>query len=90
MNQPYVLLLDDDADLRHAVSQGLELEGHEVSVFEDPLAALSTISRDDYAVIVSDIMMPTRCFQKIQSFWLRWSLCIILLCPWHLGKKIPP
>ena len=58
MNQPYVLLLDDDADLRHAVSQGLELEGHEVSVFEDPLAALSTISRDDYAVIVSDIMMP--------------------------------
>jgi two-component system C4-dicarboxylate transport response regulator DctD len=58
MNQPYVLLLDDDADLRHAVSQGLELEGHEVSVFEDPLVALSTISRDDYAVIVSDIMMP--------------------------------
>lgn len=58
MNQPYVLLMDDDADLRHAVSQGLELEGHEVSVFEDPLAALSTISRDDYAVIVSDIMMP--------------------------------
>jgi two-component system C4-dicarboxylate transport response regulator DctD len=58
MNQPCVLLLDDDADLRHAVSQGLELEGHEVSVFEDPLAALSTISRDDYAVIVSDIMMP--------------------------------
>lgn len=58
MNQPYVILLDDDADLRHAVSQGLELEGHEVSVFEDPLAALSTISRDDYAVIVSDIMMP--------------------------------
>ena len=58
MNQPYVLLLDDDADLRHAVSQGLELEGHEVSVFEDPSAALSTISRDDYAVIVSDIMMP--------------------------------
>lgn len=58
MNQPYVLLLDDDADLRHAVSQGLELEGHEISVFEDPLAALSTISRDDYAVIVSDIMMP--------------------------------
>jgi len=58
MNQPYVLLLDDDTDIRHAVSQGLELEGHEVSVFEDPLAALSTISRDDYAVIVSDIMMP--------------------------------
>ena len=58
MNQPYVLLLDDDADLRHAVSQGLELEGLEVSVFEDPSAALSTISRDDYAVIVSDIMMP--------------------------------
>jgi two-component system C4-dicarboxylate transport response regulator DctD len=58
MNQPYVLLLDDDADLRHAVSQGLELEGHEVSVFEDPLAALSIISRDDYAVVVSDIMMP--------------------------------
>jgi len=58
MNQPYVILLDDDADLRHAVSQGLELEGHEVSVFDDPLAALSTISRDDYAVIVSDIMMP--------------------------------
>lgn len=58
MNQPSILLLDDDADLRHAVSQGLELEGHEVVVFEDPMAALSNVSRDDYSVIVSDIMMP--------------------------------
>ena len=58
MNQPSILLLDDDADLRHAVSQGLELEGHEVAVFEDPMAALSNVSRDDYSVIVSDIMMP--------------------------------
>lgn len=58
MNQRHIVLLDDDADLRHAVAQGLELEGHVVSVFDDPYKALSHLSRNDYAVMVSDIMMP--------------------------------
>ena len=55
--QPIVHLLDDDDDLRHALAQGLELEGLPVMVHEPPESVLAG-SHEDYAVIVSDIRMP--------------------------------
>jgi two-component system response regulator MprA len=55
-----VLLVDDDAALRRAVARALELEGYDVAVAEDGLAALSFFedggSRPD--VVVLDVMMP--------------------------------
>ncbi|PRD44730.1 Fis family transcriptional regulator [Phyllobacterium phragmitis] len=56
--KPIVHLVDDDDDLRHALAQGLELEGLPVAVHRAPEAALSQIGHEAYAIIVSDIRMP--------------------------------
>ena len=56
--KPVVHLADDDDDLRHALAQGLEIEGLPVVLHNTPENLLSQISHMDYAVIVSDIRMP--------------------------------
>ena len=56
--QPVVHLLDDDDDLRHALAQGLELEGLPVEVHEGAESVMNRLGQDAYAVVVSDIRMP--------------------------------
>ncbi|SHM87380.1 sigma-54-dependent transcriptional regulator [Roseibium suaedae] len=58
MDQGWVLLVDDEEDLRASLSQGLELSGHIVMATGDPDAALERITRDFYGVLVTDIRMP--------------------------------
>ncbi len=55
---PKVHLVDDDDDLRHALAQGLELEGFEVTIHDRADSVLDSVAREDYAVIVTDIRMP--------------------------------
>ncbi len=56
--EPMVHLVDDDDDLRHALAQGLELEGLDVTVHEKAVGVLDRLGRDDYGIVVSDIRMP--------------------------------
>lgn len=58
MNQPKVILIDDDDDLRPALVQGLQLDGFDVAAFASALEALDHITRDLNGVVVSDIRMP--------------------------------
>ncbi|HEY9550582.1 MAG TPA: sigma-54 dependent transcriptional regulator, partial [Kiloniellaceae bacterium] len=58
MPGPRVLFVDDEAPLRHAVQQGLELCGHEVTCFATARLAEAQLSRNLYGVLVSDIKMP--------------------------------
>jgi two-component system C4-dicarboxylate transport response regulator DctD len=53
-----VLLFEDDADVRVAVAQSLQLEGFDVEAFESADDALRHISADFDGVIVSDIRLP--------------------------------
>ena len=53
-----VILIDDDDDLRHALVQGLELDGFGVDAFGAPAEALERLTRDFAGVVVSDIRMP--------------------------------
>lgn len=53
-----VWLIDDDDDLRHALKQGLELEGFTVVDKDSVGNLLQQISSSSYGVIVSDIRMP--------------------------------
>ena len=55
---PLVHLVDDDDDLRHALAQGLELEGVNVAVHDSAASALERITHEAYAVLVTDIRMP--------------------------------
>ena len=58
MNAPEVFLVDDDKSLSEALAQALLLDGYQVRVFEQAKAALERIRRDDYAVVVTDYLMP--------------------------------
>lgn len=55
---PNIHLVDDDDDLRHALAQGLELEGLSVSVHDSAESIIDHLGRDDYSVVVTDIRMP--------------------------------
>ncbi len=58
MNPPDVLLVDDDAEVRHAYGQTLELDGLAVSPAGSPAAALAQLSRAFEGAVVSDVRMP--------------------------------
>ncbi|AZF15675.1 CheR family methyltransferase [Pseudomonas sp. R3-18-08] len=53
-----VLLVDDSADVLEVLNMLLEMEGAEVSAFDDPLAALQAAGDTPFDLIVSDIGMP--------------------------------
>ena len=57
MNRAKVLLVDDDDDLRHALTQGLEIDGFDVKAFPRAQEILELISSRFYGVIVSDMRM---------------------------------
>jgi len=56
--QPRVILVDDDAEVRDAYRQTLELDGFDVTAFASAGAGLSVLSPDLPAVVVSDVRMP--------------------------------
>ncbi|MDD7911717.1 sigma-54 dependent transcriptional regulator [Pseudovibrio exalbescens] len=55
---PTILLVDDDADMREAVAQGLELADYSVLQFSEGREALEHINHEFHGVLVSDIRMP--------------------------------
>jgi signal transduction histidine kinase/CheY-like chemotaxis protein len=61
----FVILADDNADLRDYVRRLLEHEGYRVEAFADGAAALAAARRQRPDLIVSDVMMP-----KLDGFGL--------------------
>ncbi len=54
-----ILVVDDDPDIREALSGVLELEGYEVSAFGDAREALAWLEAGHVPVVVLlDLMMP--------------------------------
>lgn len=53
-----ILVVDDDRAVREALRRALQLEGHDVAVAEDGMAALRAVATDEPAAIVLDVMMP--------------------------------
>ncbi|PLX90544.1 MAG: DNA-binding response regulator [Desulfuromonas sp.] len=53
-----VYLVDDDADMRAATGQWLELAGYQVQMFAEAPLALERIGADLEGVVVSDVRMP--------------------------------
>jgi len=55
---PLVLVVDDDAAIRHALERALRLEGFAVAAAADGAQALEAVARLTPAVIVLDVTMP--------------------------------
>jgi len=58
MSKPFVMVIDDDDDLRFVVRMSLDLDGCEVEDFADGRKALARALERLPDVIVCDIMMP--------------------------------
>lgn len=57
MNQSRVLVVEDDASLREALYDTLEMSGYSVAVAEDGRKALDIMSTNDIGIVVSDVQM---------------------------------
>jgi len=55
---PRVLVVDDDPQLREALSRALQLDGYDVSTASNGVKALDAISTERPDVMVLDVMMP--------------------------------
>lgn len=55
---PTVVFIEDDAELRDAMVQGLEFDGMTVEAFETAVPALRRLSPEFDGVVVSDIRLP--------------------------------
>ena len=54
----HILLVEDDIDLRDALQQGLELAGYQVVVCATADEALTRVTEDLNAIVVTDVRMP--------------------------------
>ncbi len=70
-DRPRVAFVDDDAELRNANQESLELAGFEVYPFADAESALAFLDADFPGVVVSDIRMPRidglELFQRLKA-----------------------
>ena len=58
MPQLSILVVDDDHDVREYLRDFLTSEGYGVTVLDDPTGVVDALKRDDYHVVVLDLMMP--------------------------------
>jgi two-component system alkaline phosphatase synthesis response regulator PhoP len=58
MSKKKILLVDDDPYFLEAVQEVVEAAGYEVDVACDGEEALEKVARDDFDLIVLDVMMP--------------------------------
>jgi two-component system, OmpR family, response regulator ChvI len=57
-NRPRILIVDDDPDITLTFKLGLEKYGFVVTVFNDPLIALSKFTTALYDFLLLDVRMP--------------------------------
>lgn len=62
-----ILIVDDDADVRHVLALVLQDEGYRVRCAEHGVAALTQIDSERPALVLLDLMMP------VMSGWALWD-----------------
>jgi DNA-binding response OmpR family regulator len=53
-----VMVVDDEPDIAHVLSEAIKLDGLAITPFVDPLQALGDFKRNRYDLVISDIKMP--------------------------------
>jgi two-component system, chemotaxis family, chemotaxis protein CheY len=56
----YILVIDDDPDLRQTMRRILERGGHTVQEAENGLAGLRMVEREPPLLVVTDLLMPEK------------------------------
>ncbi len=58
MENEYILIVDDDSDIRNLIGIYLENEGYKYIKCDNPLSALEVVQTTKVALILLDVMMP--------------------------------
>ncbi len=58
MEQPRILIVDDEEDLTSAMVERLELRGFQVEAATSGIEALKRVSETDFDVLILDVKMP--------------------------------
>jgi len=58
LNQPKILLVEDEENLAHGLEYNLAEEGYEVTIAKDGKEALKLFDENEFDLIVLDIMLP--------------------------------
>lgn len=58
MDQPKILVVDDDKEIVGAIKKRLEMEGYEVFTAYDGLEAMDLLMEKDIQLLIIDVMMP--------------------------------
>lgn len=76
-----ILVVDDDADLAEAMSEGLGIRGHEAEACSSGVAALDLLAAKPWDAVVSDISMPGMSgYQLLDAVQDRWpGLPVVLM-----------
>lgn len=55
-----LMIIDDEKDLLFVYKSGLEIDGIEISTFDDPTLALEEFSKNSekYCIVITDLRMP--------------------------------
>lgn len=53
-----ILLAEDDLEMRQFLTQSLRRAGHDVSAAEDGESAASALERQDFDLLLADVVMP--------------------------------
>jgi DNA-binding response OmpR family regulator len=57
-NQPAILLIEDEANLRHNLTVLLEGEGYRVSCAEDGAEGIRKLQEESFDLVITDVVMP--------------------------------
>ena len=91
-NQAKILIADDDNVNRQVLSNHLFLENYEVTVVNNGLEVLSVLEKEDYDLLILDIMMPKlsgyEVAHKIREEYSRLELPILMLTAKNQTKDI--
>lgn len=66
MNENKILIVDDDERIREMIKAYIRMEGYNIDEASDGIEALQIFKKNDYSLVILDIMMP-----KMDG----WSVC---------------
>ena len=64
MNQPKILVVDDDKEIVGAIKKRLEMENYEIITAYNGLEAMDVLMEQDVQLLIIDVMMPSFCQQR--------------------------
>lgn len=82
-----ILLVDDEAPARDAVAEILRDEGHVVTEAGDGLEALSLLDKNNFDLVISDILMPhLNGYGLLARIRVKWPTMPVVLTSRYLSQ----